>query len=199
MNMTYVESIEPRLTPYRSVAPSRTGEALVEWCRDLQEELAARLTLMSADDLEWRPHPDANNPAVTVWHVARWLDVLATRAFTGRPASEDLWHTGGFRADTGYEPDGIGYLGLGTLTGYSPQEMRAVPAMSADLLGDYLQGSTALLIDTIGAIEQQLHTGRGGTPTPYQSISGTLQGSFGHVGEIDALVALRARLAGDPG
>jgi hypothetical protein len=192
--MSYVETIEPRLTPYRPATPADTADTLVEWCRDLDEELTARLRLMSPDDLAWQPHPDANSPGVTVWHVARWLDVLAIRAFTSRPATDELWHTGGFSLATGYEPDGIGYLGLGTLTGYSPEEMRAVPAMPADLVGEYLHQSATLLINTIGDLRARLHTGRGDEPTPYQSIGATLQGSFGHIGEIDTLVALRARL-----
>lgn len=192
---TYVDAIEPRLTPHRPVTPADTGATLIEWSRDLQQELAARLTLMAADDLTWQPHPDANSPGVTVWHVARWLDILATRAFTGRPATDELWQAGGFRAATGYDPDGIGFLGLGALTGYTPAEMRAVPAMPADLLGEYLAASTDRLVATLGELAPRLHAGSGGMPTPYQSIGGTLQGSFGHVGEIDTLVALRARLS----
>jgi hypothetical protein len=133
---TYVDSIEPRLTPYRPAAPATTAESLTEWCRDLHEELTARVALLTPEDLAWQSHPDANSAGVTVWHVTRWLDVLATRAFTGRDAAADLWHTAGYRRTTGYEPDGIGYLGLGTLTGYTPEEMRDIPALPGELLRD---------------------------------------------------------------
>ncbi|HEY9524434.1 MAG TPA: DinB family protein [Thermopolyspora sp.] len=95
--------------------------------RDLHEELTARLALVSQEDLTWQPHPDSNSAGVTVWHVARWLDVPGTRIFASRPAHADIWHRSGWREATGYEPHGIGYLGLGTLTGYTPEEMRAVP------------------------------------------------------------------------
>jgi len=192
--MTYVESIEPRLTPYRPVAPLDVAAVFVEWCRDLEQELAARLRLMTPEDLTWQPHPHSNSPGVTVWHVARWLDVLATRSFTGRAAQDDLWHTEGWRDMTGYEPDGIGYLGLGTLTGYTPQEMWAVPALPADALGTYLSQSTARLIEQIELLDGRLRQAPGHKLSPYQTIAATLQGSFGHVGEIDTLVALRARL-----
>jgi hypothetical protein len=202
--MSYVDTIEPRLTAPRAVQPGGTAETLVEWTRDLQQELAARLDLMSADDLYWRPHRDANSAGVTVWHVARFLDFRATRGFTGRAASEDLWHRLGWRDRTGYEPDGIGWQGLGLLTGYTPEEMRAVPQMSAQDLGSYLSVCCDALVAQIRSLHEQIHdvsSNRLQVPgrralTPYQTMSSTLQGSFGHIGEIDALVALRERLAG---
>lgn len=195
---TYVDTIEPRLTPPRDVAPAHVAEVLVEWCRDLTQELTARLGLVTPDDLGWQPHPDSNSIAVTVWHVARWVDVKATRSFTGRPASADLWHAQRWREVTGYEPDGLGFLGLGTLTGYTPEQMRAVPVMDAQDLSRYLTQATDRLAEQIQHIGDAVLTRTGQQQlSPYQSISSLLQGSFGHVGEIDTLVALRARLLHD--
>jgi hypothetical protein len=192
--MSYVDAIEPRLTPHRPAAPASTADTLVEWNRDLQEELAARLSLMEHDELRWQPHHDANSAAVTVWHVARWLDFLGTRMFTGRSKEHDLWHRDGWLDRTGYEPDGIGYLGLGTLTGYTPEEMRAVPQLAADELRGYLTSSTDALTERIRELgDGFVATLPGLGLSPYQLIGSTLQGSFGHVGEIDALLALRAR------
>jgi hypothetical protein len=68
---TYVETIEPRLTPLRDVCPITTAETLIEWCRDLVQELAARLELVTPEDLSWRPHRDSNYITVTVRHIAR--------------------------------------------------------------------------------------------------------------------------------
>jgi len=194
--MTYVQTIEPRLTPLRPVAPSGAAEVVAEWCWDLDAELGARLGLVSPEDLAWQPHPDANSAGVTAWHVARWLDVLGTRAFTGRPAEADLWHTEGWKDRTGYEPDGIGYLGLGTLTGYTPGEMRAVPLLSGGELRAYLGQASARLTEQIAELGAGLVGGEHPEHSPYSTITGTLQGSFGHVGEFDALVSLRSRLAG---
>ena len=134
---------------------------------------------------------------MTVWHVARWLDVPGTRIFASRPAHADIWHRSGWREATGYEPHGIGYLGLGTLTGYTPEEIRAVPPLDAASLRAYLTEATDLLIGQIDRIAERgdtLTRQPAGHLSPYQQISMTLQGSFGHIGEIDALVALRARL-----
>jgi len=192
--VTYVQTIEPRLTAVRDVAPLDTAAVLAEWTRDLCEELTARCQLMSVDELHWQPHPDQNPNAVTVWHVTRWIDVLGSRLFTGRPAEADAWHQAGWRDATGYEPDGIGFLGLGTLTGYSPEEMRAVPLLDGASLIAYLGQATDRLLTVIASMDNVTARPKSGGQTPYQIIGSTLQGSFGHVGEIDALVALRARL-----
>jgi uncharacterized protein (DUF1330 family) len=192
---SYVSEIEPRLTPHRPARPETVADTLIEACRDLEQETLARLARISPEALHWQPHPDANSVGVTVWHIARWLDVLGTRAFSGGPAHADRWHTSGWVERTGYEPDGVGWGGLGTLTGYAPAEMRAVPRLDGDQLGAYLSESTAALVETLDGLRDHLHVG--GPPSPYQVISSTLQGSFGHVGEIDALVSLRARLSAD--
>ena len=170
----------------------------MEWVHDLEEELAARLEVAGPAVLQWQPHPDMNSPAVTAWHVIRWLDVLATRAFdaSSSPADE-LWHSRGWRQQTGYDPTGVGFLGLGTLTGYTPAEMRAVPTMaSADLQRYLAQAATGLVesIDALGASLTRSIDGLG--LSPYQMISGTVQGSFGHLGEIDALAVLHATRSG---
>lgn len=192
--MSYVETIEPRLTPPRAAAPTTSAETLVEHCRDLQVELDARLGLITPEVLAWQPHPDANHVAVTVWHVARWLDVLGTRVFIEAPAEADRWHTDGWAEQTGYEPDGLGYLGLGTLTGYTPEQMRAVPVLNADQLRSYLRSAAGTLIDRIEGFGPAITSGPRADRSPYTAISGALQGSFGHVGEIDTLVALHDRL-----
>lgn len=169
---------------------------LTEWVRDLEQELDARCRLVSEDDVRWQPHPDSNSAGVTVWHVARWCDVLGSRWYAGGAAEQDAWHQEGWKDSTGYEPDGVGFLGLGTLTGYTPAEMRAVPHLGAPALGEYLAQCTQRLVAQIDALGDGVLDGpRIGGLTPYQTIGATLQGSFGHVGEIDALVALRARSA----
>jgi hypothetical protein len=192
--MTYVREIEPRLTPYRPVAPQTPAEALIEWVRDLEEELAARLAVAGEALLPWQPHPDMNSPAVAAWHVIRWLDVLATRAFDPSSApADELWHSGGWSHRTGYDPSGLGFLGLGTLTGYTTAEMRAVPVLAADDLRRYLEQCARVLIGAIEELGSSLTRPIDGLGlSPYQMISGTVQGSFGHLGEIDTLAMLYA-------
>lgn len=193
--MNYVAQIEPRLTPHRPARPQSVADCLKEWATDLLEEANERLRLMSPDELLWSPHADANDAAVTFWHIARWLDFLATRSFPdGGDAAAELWRKDGWAAEYSYDPTGIGWLGLGTLTGYTPVEMRAVPRLDAAALASYLASCTEALRSAVAAHEDGILVPNQLTGlSPYQSISGTLQGSFGHLGEIDALVSLRAR------
>jgi hypothetical protein len=131
-----------------------------------------------------------------VWHFSRWLDVVG-RAFAGQPAGGELWHTAGWAARTGYDPSGIGYGGLGVLTGYTWTEVTRVPTLSAAELLDYLDQVTDRLLRALdGMPTEVLHApapGSGGTRSRYSRLSAVLQGSFGHVGEIEALTAMRAR------
>lgn len=191
--MTYVQKIEPRLTAYREAAPAHTAEALVEWLRDLEEETVARLEAIGPETLRWRPHPDANNVSVTVWHLCRWFDYLANETFAVTPRTQ-LWYRTGWHERTGYDPAGVGFLGAGALTGYTVEEMRAVPDMTADELCSYLRESVSELGDVLQGMGECLFTPTVLGLTPYQIVSGALQGAFGHVGEIDTIVSLEARL-----
>jgi hypothetical protein len=111
--------------------------------------------------------------------------------------SRRAWHQAGWKQATGYEPDGIGYLGLGTLTGCTPEQMRAVPVLDTVPMAEYLGQSAARLIAQIEALGESVADGpRIGGLTPYQMIGATLQGAFAHVGEIDTLIALRSRIIG---
>ena len=194
--MNYVATIEPRLTRHRPVTPVSTAEVLVEWLRDLEQETVARLDLTSEQELEFRPHPHANNADVTVWHLGRWFDVLASRRVHGALERPERWYRDGWADRTAYDPQGIGFLGLGTLTGYSVEEMLAVPAFGAEALRSYFQGTIDDIVDVIGSMAtQELHQpGPAGLPSVYQAVGSTIQGSFGHVGEIDCLVSLFHRV-----
>lgn len=84
---------------------------------------------------------------------------------------------------------------MGTLTGYTSEQMRAVPAMDSVSLTTYQGQSIEALVQQINGLAVDLLTPTGTRAlSPNQSVTATLQGSFGHVGEIDTLVALRARL-----
>jgi len=198
--VNYVATIEPRLTAHRMVTPSTAGDALVEWLRDLEQEMLARLELMSEAELGFRPHPHSNSADVTVWHLGRWFDVLASRRISGALTQPERWYRDGWAEQTSYDPKGIGFLGLGTLTGYSVEEMLAVPALGSKVLTSYLSGAIIDIIDVIGDMtHDELHRpGPAGLPSPYQAVGSTIQGSFGHLGEIDCLVSLHHRLDENP-
>ena len=93
---------------------------------------------MGPDALNWQPDTEANNIAVTVWHIARALDWLGVTVLGGQPPEDQIWHDMGWAERTGYDPRGHGSHGLGTLGGYTQAEVKEVPLLSADQLLTYL-------------------------------------------------------------
>jgi hypothetical protein len=175
---------------------------LVDWIQDLSNSVRYEVGALSAEDLAWRPDAEANNIGVTVWHMARWLDVITVQVLSNKPADQELWHTRGWAKKTGYDPRGIGYKGLGVVMGYTQAEVKAIPILSADELLAYFDQTCAALCDHLrhatppGALHQPPLPESGRQRTAYQSLKPILQGCFGHVGEIEALKAMQARSQG---
>ncbi len=172
-------------------------ELLVDWIHDLARSVREEVGPLSAAELVWQPDAEANNIGVTVWHVARWLDMITVQVFANRPPEEELWHTRGWLKKTGYDPRGIGYKGLGVVTGYTQAEVQAIPIMSADDLLSYFDQACTALCDYLRALPpdalHQAPAPESGRRTVYQSLKPILQGCFGHAGEIEALKAMHAR------
>jgi hypothetical protein len=175
----------------------RDVELLADLIEKLVRDVRAEIAELSLEELGWQPDPEANNIGVTVWHFSRWLDMLAVQALANRPAAEELWQTCGWAARTGYDPRGIGYRGLGLLTGYSQAEVAAVPHLVAGQLLEYLEQASRALREQLLALPSEalyLPTpGLGGKRTVYDLSTSVLMGCFGHVGEIEALKAMRER------
>ncbi len=173
-------------------------ELLVDWIQDLAGSVRAEVAPLSAKELAWQPDPEANNIGVTVWHMARWLDVITTQVLDGQAPEAELWHTRGWMENTGYDPRGIGYKGLGVVMGYTQAEVEAIPVLSADGLLTYFDQTCAAMCDYLRALPPDaLHQvpapESGRRRTAYQSLKPIVQGCFGHVGEIEALKAMQSR------
>lgn len=155
------------------------------------------------DALWWRPDPRANSIGHTVWHVSRWMDLLTVVVLQNHDHGEEYWHVSGLREKTGYDPRGIGFNGFGTMTGYSPSEVDAVPRLAKpDLLAYFDQTAGALHAHIVAMRDEHLQKPAPGShqgQLAYQWIKAVLLGELGHVGEIEALVAMRARADGRDG
>jgi hypothetical protein len=174
---------------------------------ELYADLIATLTAgihgeigeLSPQELDWQPDAEGNSIGVTVWHVSRWLDVTA-RVFQERPPEEELWLTQGWAERTGYKPQGIGYRGLGALTGYTQPEVAAIPHLSAtDLLAYLDQSSEALqayllALPSFEPLRQPVAGWGRETPVIKQDLLKVVfMGCAGHLGEIKALRAMMKR------
>ena len=174
---------------------------------ELYADLIATLTAgihgeigeLSPQELDWQPDAEGNSIGVTVWHVSRWFDVTA-RVFQERPPEEELWLTQGWAERTGYNPEGIGYRGLGALTGYTQPEVGAIPHLSAtDLLAYLDQSSEALqayllALPSFEPLRQPVAGWGRETPVIKQDLLKVVfMGCAGHLGEIKALRAMMKR------
>lgn len=172
-------------------------ELLIEWLTDVPTDTRQNIENLSEAELAWQPDPEANSIGVTVWHYSRWLDLLGIRMLQDRPQSEEQWFTRGWATQTNYDPSGIGYEGYGAITGYSIEEMLAIPNMPADKLLTYLDQVCNTLVEQLEALPagglHQPAPGLGGERTPYNWIKPILKGALRHLGEIETLKSLRAR------
>ncbi|MFQ5409019.1 MAG: DinB family protein [Anaerolineales bacterium] len=174
-------------------------DLIMEWIGDLVGDTRREIEALPSEALAWRPDAEANSIGVTVWHYCRWLDLLAVQAIQNRPQSEEQWFTRGWAARTGYDPSGIGLNGLGAITGYTQEEVAAIPAMSAEDLLTYLTQACTALVEQLRALPaaglQQPAPGLGGERTVYSWLRGILKGALRHLGEVAAIKSMWERQA----
>jgi hypothetical protein len=167
----------------------RDTELMAKWFEDVATGVRQRLAALDDNALEWRADDRGNNVRETVWHMARWIDVL-TRVLRGTSQETERWFNDGWAQRTSYDPRGIGDDGLGTLTGYTFQEVLAVPRLTATELVRYLDSVSGPLAQHLRELADDESTARA-----VRRATGILQGCLAHVGEIDALLAIRTRAA----
>ncbi len=175
------------------------NELLAEWVNDLARDVRREIGRMSHANLYWQADPEANSVGITVWHISRTLDLLDARVLHNRQPEDEQWVTRGWSEKTGYDPRGIGYRGFGAITGYTPDQVKRVPAMSVDDLLTYLDQACSTLASSLCAVSTEaLHQPAPlfkGERTIYEWIKPILKGSLGHVGEIQTLKAMQQRAA----
>jgi ketosteroid isomerase-like protein len=164
---------------------------------DLTAGIHQAVTGLSVQELRWRPDAEGNSIGITVWHIDRGLDVLKVRFLEHQQALAEQWHTKGWAEKTGYDPHGIGTGGLGILTGYTQEDVAAIPELTADDLLAYLDQAAEALRQCLLSLPEtalaQSIVAMGESLTAYQLIKGILLGCVGHLGEIEALKALHLR------
>ena len=170
-------------------------DVLAELYEDIVRDLGPEIMPLTAEELDWLPGPQANPIGVTVWHIARGMDFLVTRLMLQKGAEDEIWHTNGWRERSGYDPRGIGYDGWGVLTGYSWDEVLAIPRLGAPELMEYLEQSESALLRqlrtfTPETIHQPARAMLGGKLTYYRWVKEFYKGYQAHIGEIVAIKEL---------
>lgn len=175
----------------------RDNELLAEWVGDVTRDVRRFVADLPKEALYWQADAEGNSIGVTVWHIARALDFLVVRALEDRPAEEEQWHTRGWHEVTGYDPRGLGKDGWGILTGYTQEQVKAVPHLPAQQLLAYLDQTCAACRDYLlalpeGAFEQPA-PGFKSSRTVYAWLKPFVKGCVMHVGEIQTLIAMQKR------
>jgi hypothetical protein len=148
--------------------------------------------------VDWRPDPQANNIALTIWHMARALDVLIHRIFSDGGPRQELWSTRGWEEKYEYNPAGKGWSELGNLAGYGPEEIAEMPGFA---LSDLLQYFDQCL-DSVYQFLESVSTDELDDPAPFwpdgertfrQVMEMFLMDGLAHMGEIRAIRAMWER------
>jgi len=179
--------------------PGKTDkDLLIDMLQAFSHWVHNTLNEVSPDALHWQPDDDANSMAVTVWHFSRAFDILKNHVLENMPSEEEQWFMQGWAEQTGYDPRGLGWGGLGFLAAYTREEVDAVPSLSADELLKYFDQTAEALCDYIQKVpSEHLYRPALGRPdqsdTGYEWIRHFLMDSLGHLGEIRAINAMWER------
>ncbi|MCP4421683.1 MAG: DinB family protein [Chloroflexi bacterium] len=174
------------------------NDVLIDLLEDNRRRLSRLLSAVSDEIVYWKPEAEANNIAITIWHMARIFDVFLTQQAMGKLAEEECWFRHGWAAQTKYDPRGIGQNGWGMLTGYTQAEVAAVPQLTREQAVGYL----ANVYDTVKAYLSDTQTeelfmpgaGFDGRFSKYQCVQMALLDNVRHLGEIFAIKASWERL-----
>jgi len=169
------------------------NNVLIDLLEDNRRRLHRLFVGLRDDCIIWRPEAGANNIAITVWHMARIFDVFLTQQAKGDSSGEECWFRYGWAEQTGYDPRGIGQNGWGMLTGYTQEEVVAIPQLTGKQMLDYLDEVYDTVKEYLASIsmEKLQSTGAGfdGKYTKYQCIQMALLDNVRHLGEIYAIKA----------
>lgn len=166
---------------------------LIDLLEDNRRRLKRLVAGMSDDCLQWKPEAEANSIAITIWHMARILDVFLTQQAKGEPPADECWFRGGWAAQTRYDPRGRGLNGWGMLTGFTQEEVDAIPPMSREQTLGYLDQVYDITREYLAATpEEILQTpalGFEGKYSRYQCIQMPLMDNVRHLGEVYSIAA----------
>jgi hypothetical protein len=173
-------------------------DLLIEWIADIEHNTRDEVEHLSQDQLDWQPADQMNSIGLTIWHFSRWLDFILVRGLQNKPPDQEQWFTRGWKDKTGYDPSGKGFRGFGAITGFTWEEVQAIPSLSADELLTYLGQVSNALQEHLRALGsealQQPTPGLGSERTVYGWLKPIVQGCFGHIGEIETLKTMQAKI-----
>jgi hypothetical protein len=171
----------------------RANDVLIDLLEDNRRRLHRVLNTLSDECVAWKPEAGANNILITIWHMGRIFDVFLTRQAKGELPEQECWFRYGWAAQTGYDPRNIGQNGLGMLTGYTQEDVAAMPPFTREQVLGYLDQVYDVVREYLAATsaEELLAPAAGfdGKYSRYQCIQMALMDNARHLGEIFAIQA----------
>ena len=160
------------------------------------------ITDLPREALQWQPDSEANNIGVTVWHICSALDLLKVKILENRSDQDQLWYRMGWASRTKYDPRGLGIGGFGNLSGYTLEQVKQVPILSAEEALNYFDQVYGAMNDhlthmSIESLEQPpagWPAAAGESPdSVYMVLIMFLMDIREHLGEIKAIKAMWKR------
>ena len=163
--------------------------------------LKQALAEMSDELLIWRPDPGANNINNTVWHVSRMLDIFQTHFLDGKEQEAELYFADGWAEKLGYDSRGIGMMGMGSLIGYTAEEMHAIPTFAMEPLLAYFDATHETTKAYLRALPEdgleQMRKGFSAEQPVYAWVRHVYLDEVRHLGEILAIQSMWQRQQGN--
>lgn len=159
----------------------------IQQITEMSSMLSQQVGELDDATLSKRPGPALNPVGFIYWHILRVWDLDLNWLIKGGAPGDDAWHRGGYSNELDYTPDGVGTRGMGIGTGYTDNEVDAVP-YRADVLARYqrqlLDETNAYLSEATDEELQRELPLRDQTTTVAARLQHTVSHSWNHVGEI---------------
>lgn len=174
-------------------------DVLIDMLQHFAYGLHRTISDLPKEAMQWQPDVEANNIAVTVWHICRALDVLKVKILENQPDQKQLWYAMSWASKTNYDPAGLGYGGFGNLGGYTLEQVKEVPILTAGELLEYFDQVYGALNDYLTNLKLEAleHSPIGWPSTAgvspenvYVVLLMFLMDNREHLGEIKAIKAM---------
>ncbi|HSH01984.1 MAG TPA: DinB family protein [Anaerolineae bacterium] len=146
---------------------------------------------VSEDCLYWYADEGGNNIAVTLWHVTRVFDLFYTQHILNESWEKERWWASGWAERSGYDPQGVGVHGWGTLQGYTRAEVEAIPPLGKEILQGYFDEVLGMIRGYVAELEEDewraMAPGFEGKQSNYFWIRAPFLDMVRHIGEMVAL------------
>ena len=156
------------------MAISNFRDVALQTFREYSRHLARAVGDLTAEQLKWRPAPDANHLLWMVWQIGRIEDRWVVGYVGGR---EEVWSSQGFASDFGMPADSWGY-------GMSSDDVSAMPDVTAERLLAYhaaVRSAATPIIESLSLDDLQVSHDEQGRNPDHPNAGPTVGNALAHL------------------